>query len=912
MGEKLVIGPINHGLRTDRTAFVIDNDSFPTLINAYQWRGRIKRKRGTSLLGRLTRFFNSTSTSYSSTSSINLVAGAANILTGFSLEANGNIVPGSVTIIDTTAGNTYTDSAMDGTLVGAPAGTGTINYATGDITITGGAADAITVTFLYQPDLPVMGLEDRNLNPTQLTGTIAFDTVYSYNIDTSDPYPIYDVSFYKSPASAGKVTPTPVRWNGADYQQFWTVNYAGALWATNGITVPFTTTNIGMQFKPITTVTVLTPTTATLNIVGHGLVVGDYIFVNEVLTTTGINLQTGIVTIVVGVDDVTVSFPNATMATNGTRGIAQYLTSNSDSTKDCIRWYDGDPTDGSPTTPTLNGANGWVNFMPPLSSAIFSISDLPARVYYLVGARFIVPFKDRLLFLGPVVQASTGTPFYLQDTVVYSQNGTPYYTASFTGNPLFATTIFNELLVPTNQTASPPSFIENTPGFGGSISAGVSQAINTTSINEDVLIVGFTNIQTKLVYSGSDIVPFNFFFTNSEYGSSSPFSAINLDKGVITKGPRAFVITSQVEAARVDLEIPDQVFQVNLTSNGNESLCAQRDFINEWVYFTYTANEHTSIFPNQTLQFNYRDNSWAILNESYTTYGQFKRRTGFIWSTVGNTFPSWISWNEPWDAGDTTLEQPEIIGGNQQGFVIFRNEGTNESNSLYIQSFSGNTITSPDHGLNENDFIIISGAIGTISTEVNDKIFKVYSVTQDTFKTNPSIASGTYFGEGVIKRMYIPFIMTKQFPLAWEMARKTRIGSQKYLLSKTPQAQITLLIFLSQDASNPYNDGSIVPDITDLLNNGLIYSNILYTCPESTNIGLTAANSNLQTPTASNQAQIWHRVNTSLIGDTVQLGFTMSDEQMRKVDDDGNPISQFAEIELHSIVLEVSPSQMLV
>ena len=31
----------------------------------------------------------------------------------------------------------------------------------------------------------------------------------------------------------------------------------------------------------------------------------------------------------------------------------------------------------------------------------------------------------------------------------------------------------------------------------------------------------------------------------------------------------------------------------------------------------------------------------------------------------------------------------------------------------------------------------------------------------------------------------------------------------------------------------------------------------------------------------SQQEQIWHRMNTSLIGDTVQIGFTMSDDQMR-------------------------------
>ena len=62
MGEKIVIGPIDKGLKTDRTAFNIDDDSFPTLVNAYQWRGRVKRKRGTSFLGRLERYFDSNST----------------------------------------------------------------------------------------------------------------------------------------------------------------------------------------------------------------------------------------------------------------------------------------------------------------------------------------------------------------------------------------------------------------------------------------------------------------------------------------------------------------------------------------------------------------------------------------------------------------------------------------------------------------------------------------------------------------------------------------------------------------------------------------------------------------------------------------------------------------------------------
>lgn len=918
MGEKIVVGPVNRGLRNDRTAFVIDNDSFPNLINAYQWRGRVKRKRGTSFLGRLTRFFKSTSISYSSTATITLDgSGNGNILTGFSLQANGNIVPGSVVIFDTVSSITYTDPAKNGSL--SPSGS--INYATGAITIGAAAGHTVNATFLYYPDLPVMGLRDFIFNSTQFPGTLGFDTTYSYNISAVFPYNIYDVSFYKNPPTATytgyvqKTNVTPTTWNGQNYQQFWTVNYQGALWATNGIPEPFNSTNIGMQFKPIVAVTVTSggpPAIVNLQITAHGLSVGDFLFINEVVTTTGINYQTGYITAVVDANNVTVEFPNATIATNGTGGIAQYLTNRANPTLDCIRWYDGDPTNGSATNPMLTGHLGWVNFMPPLSNGIASIADLPAAQYYLVGAKIIFPFKDRLLFFGPVVQTSAvgAVPIFLQDTVVYSQNGTAYYTASFTGNPALAITVFNPILVPVNQTATPNSYWSNQTGFGGFLTAGIDQEILTVGANEDVLIVGFTRLETRLVYSGNDIIPFNFYIINSELGSGSTFSAITLDKGIITRGSRGFIITSQVESRRIDLEIPDEVFQLNLLNNGNERVTAVRDYINEWIYFTYpvnTENPNNYIFPTQTLQYNYRDDSWAIFHECYTAYGSFRKQTGFTWATVGTIFPTWASWNQPWNAGASTLLQPKVIGGNQQGFVLERDDGTDEGNSLYIQNIVGSVVTSPDHCLNVGDYIIISGALGTVSTAVNGNIFSVSIVTRNTFTLNPPIASGlTYLGGGLIKRMYVPFIQTKQFPVSWGNARKTRLGPQQYLFTTTDVAQITLLIFLSQDPDNPYNSGPIVPS-PNSNNNSLIYSTVLYTCPESTNLGLTPANVNLQMPTAIGQSQTWHRMNTSLLGDTVQVGFTMSDTQMR----DTSFKNQFSEIELHGFILDVNPSQLL-
>jgi hypothetical protein len=219
-----------------------------------------------------------------------------------------------------------------------------------------------------------------------------------------------------------------------------------------------------------------------------------------------------------------------------------------------------------------------------------------------------------------------------------------------------------------------------------------------------------------------------------------------------------------------------------------------------------------------------------------------------------------------------------------------------------------NRVYSPNHCLNNGDYIVINGALGTVI--VNGKVFKVFNCNEDGFSLDPPITTGTYMGSGLIQRMYIPLIQTKQFQPSWGLSRKTRINFQQYLLSTTQNAQITLLIYLSQNTVGigalPYNLGPIVPD-PNAENNALVYSTILYTCPESTNLGLTPANTNLQMVTAIAQQQIWHRINTSLLGDTVQVGFTLSDFQMR----DPTLTNQFAEIELHCMVIDVSASQLL-
>jgi hypothetical protein len=894
-----------------------------------------------------------------------------------SLVNGATIVPGSLNIGYNS--QIFTEPSIpNGTLIGSGGATGTINYVTGTIvlsnTVFGNFAGG--GKFSYFPGLPVMGLEDFSSSVTSSLYPIllAFDTKYSYQCNQSATNAIfYNVSYYKG-------TNSPVIWSGADYQQFWTTNYpstttnfSGSLWATNnkpgfhyviGTYVSGSGTNI-VQFiftsngNPFTT-----------------LVLNDQLFFNEWLTSTTINGITGFVSTVVNATTGTynVTFPgNETIS--GT-GIAQLLT-NSLPGQDGIRWYDGDPTAGT-GFPTGTGL-GWVNFAPPLTATSVSIDDTPTGLYYLVGALAILPFKDRLLFFSPYISTSTlnggtGVVIQLQDTVLWSWNGTPYYAPP----------------VPLNQTFNIKAYFVDQTGLGGYLPAGISQPIITVSNNEDVLLIGFggDGRKTRFVYTGNDLQPFLFFNINSELPSSSTFSAVPLDKGVIDIGQYGISLTDQQSSQRIDLDIPDSVFEIQNLNNGVLRVNAIRDFFKEWIYFAYPVDDSavdptTGIqwrFPTQTFQFNYRDNTWGILYENFTHHGYFRAKNKKTWATL--KFHQWTQWREPWNSGATSAMFTQVIAGNPQGYVLIKGQGTGEAISGTISAImnnGGNTqITSFNHCVTDDNnnsgpdylyfqnaqtlltsvitfitpgiqtiittvntfiagqFVTISNVVGM--TQFNGNTYQIISATPtsitlgvDSTLFTPYISSGnvtsafngligrvimiidvnnfvvdipfpsiTYIGLGVFTRLSLPLIQTRQFPFYWDQGRQVRLSVQKYLMDYTADSQVTVNIYLSQDPDDAYNNPNInVPP------NSLIYSQIMFTCPESINIGLTPPNTNLQMPTAQGQFQIWHRLNTSLQGDSVQIGITLSDAQMK------NLTFATSEITLHGIQLTVSPGPQL-
>lgn len=874
----IVVSNISTGFETDRPAYLISNDAFPLISNAYIFRGRVWKKRGVSQLGRLTRKL--TAQSLGSTSGTGTFSG--NIVSILSLETNASLVlnTSATTFVTITVGaDIFTDTLpSSGVLTGSTGGSGTLNYSTGALTLTGAPINtAITITFSYYPDLPVMGIElfNRNFNVpgnVNFPVTVFFDTRYSY-LFTDPSGPFYDVNFYVG-SGAHFV------WSGADYQQFWTTNYQGAMWATNNVP--------GLNFKNLTntlagakSILQTAATTVTVGLTAHGLSNGDLVFINQVsgtIATAGaaanqiINLQTGVVTVIdANSFTLTVSGANFQAGAVGTGGIAQYLT-NTIAGQDGIKYFIGDPT-GDLT-------KGWVNFAPPLSSS--------ANPQYLLGAKIIIPFKNRLLFFGTwtATSATAASPVYNPNQMVACQNGTVFYANGG---------------LPPNQTSDATSFYQNVVGKGLRLNAPISQEIIVVNVNKDIIIVIFENQPLKLYSTGDDSAPFLYQSISSEFGGQSTFSGIPLDVGVLCVGPYGYTITSEVGSQRTDLQIPDQVFNINQLQHGANRVTAIRDFRNEFVYFTFPTNANASTnsdqiawnFPTTTLAYNYRENCWSTFIENYTTYGSYRATTNLTWSQLGNKYGTWSNWHDHWNLGSSSAAYPSVLAGNQQGFIMQKNESTNEGLSQYIKNIVGLTITSPDHCLNDGDYITIQGALGT--TNVNNIIFQISATlgNKDTFTLllTPTQAltppSGTYGGGATYNRLTNIDIMTKQFPVMWQGARQTKLGTQRYLFDTTPAGEVSVSLLVNQDNNLAANDpisSSYIPQ-----------SDIVITYAEPTDLNVIQ----------KNQDQIWHRINTCVIGDTVQLEFFLSDTQMR------DALINQEEIVLHAFTINVAPGPPL-
>ena len=225
----LFIAGSSIGLEQDKKPFMLPDQAFSALENAYVWRERVKKRDGLQLLGKLRRIL--TLQGLGVTPAANTLT-FANIFTTLGIIGeNPEIEPGSliITIVAPDA-STFTDQG-DGTfsVTGKGLAAGSyINYATGqvvlnfNVVLVGGAA--ITADLNYYPGLPVMGIIDREKASINDEEVIFFDTKYAYK---------FVVGFQEFIAGT--------TWAGTDSDFFWGANYRGV---TADVRLLFVTNNV--------------------------------------------------------------------------------------------------------------------------------------------------------------------------------------------------------------------------------------------------------------------------------------------------------------------------------------------------------------------------------------------------------------------------------------------------------------------------------------------------------------------------------------------------------------------------------------------------------------------------------------------------------------------------------------------
>lgn len=609
----LKISGFQTGLVQNREEFLLPDDAYPKLQNAYVWRERILRKQGCRLIGRLQR---------SKPVTGNLTAGAFNLISGLSLEATSSITPGGINIIGGTDGTTYTDPAMNGTLL-ATGGTGTggtINYATGDLVITAGGNQPITGTIQYYPGLPVMGIRTQELQNSEFDNTIFFDQVYAYEFNFGSNQFQEFIPGTTWNAHNGSVSAT-------DF--FWSTNY----WVSS-LTVP-------KQVPPAL------PTPPT-----------------PLFTTNNVKLF---------------------WETNNT---GQFL-----GNADPVRITDG---------------TSWINFFQ--TGTNLNWSQIDAGPTYLTNFLSMLPFRGRLVTFNTWEGATAAGSINYSNRIRWSTIGSPFIPYYNVGGTIKA-----------NQ----GSWRSDIRGQGGFLDIPTSEDIVAVGFVRDNLVIYCERSTWQLRYTGRSIAPFQIERVNSELGASGPFSGVQFDTSLVGIGDKGIVECDSYKSERIDIKIPDYVFNFQSSKNGvitnNPSARIQgiRDFESRLAYWTISISsaydgvlgQNARIFPNQRLVYNYENDSWALFDDSFTCLGTIQEQSNKTWK---NTKIPWIRCNFSWIS--KPAETPIIIAGNQQGFVeeLSSEELTTNDPTLSISAITANTttstvITSANHNLTSGTIISISG-----------------------------------------------------------------------------------------------------------------------------------------------------------------------------------------------------------
>lgn len=363
-------------------------------------------------------------------------------------------------------------------------------------------------------------------------------------------------------------------------------------------------------------------------------------------------------------------------------------------------------------------------------------------------------------------------------------------------------------------------------GKGGFIDAPVNEDIVSATFHKNTLIVGFERSTWQLRYVGEYGLPFLWERVSSDFGCESQYSAILFDDGVLQVGDRAITTSSAVGVQRIDLQIPDQVFQFKNDEFGTSRVHGIRDFRKELVYWNWVdVNLSRSVpwtYPNRTLLYNYRNQTYATFRENITCWGTYQSAIGVTWDRL-DIF--WTDNSVLWDNENTNPDFPSIVCGNQQGFISYYASSSIEEPSLSISAIDLTTnpviVTIPNHNLATLDWIKIEDAlflpIDATASSINNRIYQVVVVDADRVQlsyynngatgnyTNSSLS--LYVGGGLVSLLPKLDVQTKDFNPYQQKGIQFKLSYVDFLVDATPQSVISVNLIIN---SSPNTIGNMM------------------------------------------------------------------------------------------------------
>jgi len=504
----------------------------------------------------------------------------------------------------------------------------------------------------------------------------------------------------------------------------------------------------------------------------------------------------------------------------------------------------------------------------------------------LYNAECIIPYKSRLLMFNTWEGTTAGT-------IIAATNFPRRLRYSWVGDP-----------------TTPTAFRSDTIGTGGWIDAPTNEIIVSVGFIKDTLLVKCEKSSWKLVYTGNDITPFVFQKINTELGSESKFSLVPFDRGVFSVADVGITTDDSVNVERIDLQIPSTIFNFRNSDNGVERVHGIRDFSNEMVYWNYPESQTETTYPNKVLAYNYRNNTYAKFNDSFTCFGTFQKGQDETWAQL--TYKTWADWDKAWNSGTAQALFPDVVAGNQHGFVVKVQEQTSNDETLFIKAinFVTGIFTVPNHNLRSGDIITlyyIAGSGALPPTVLNGRVFRVNlvnanEVTLDIFdptivpptsKFTPLIgttlvdATTVYQGGGVIEMNQNFNIQTKVFCPFYEQGAQCRLGYVDFLLDRTPTGELTSDVYIDENEYYSMTDTGV------------------NTALQGTNTVLTRAENTALFPFQANQNKIWHRQFIQSVAQNFQVVLSLTQEQNATAGINDEPVV------LHAMAFYLSPNARL-